>query len=120
MKKSITVFTTVLSALAGVSLVSAQVGADFTPIQRLVVGVQSIVSQLVPLLIGLAVLSFFYGLVMFLWKGKEGGEALTKAKQFMTYSLVAIFVMVSIWGIIYLLQVLTGTGNVDRIVYPKV
>lgn len=121
MKKSTTVITTVLSILTGVSFVSAQAAqANFTPIQRLIIGAQSIVSQTVPLLISLAVLSFFFGLVMFIWKGKEGGESLAKSKQFMMYSLGAIFVMVSIWGIIYLLQVITGTVGQDTIVYPKV
>ncbi len=112
MKKSITL---VLGVLASISFVSAQAGQpNAAPLQNLLGLAQSLVGQAVPLLIGLAMLAFFYGLVMFIWKGKEGGETLAKSKQFMIYSLGAIFVMVSIWGIIYLIQSVLGVDPTYR------
>ena len=93
--------------------------SDGRPILGLMALAQTILSQAVPILIGCAVVGFFYGLVMFIWKGKEGGESLAKSKQFMIYSLGALFVMVSIWGIIALMQDTLGVRN-RTIVYPKV
>ncbi len=93
----------ILSVLGGVGFAFAQ-GVNGGPLLSLLSLAQKLVSQLVPFLIGLAMVTFFYGIVMFLWKGKEGGETLEKAKHFMIYSLVAIFVMVSIWGIVALMQ----------------
>ncbi len=122
MKKSITAISTVFSVVAGISFAFAQQPGqvNISPLQNLLGGAQALVSQAVPFLIGLAVITFFYGLVMFIWKGKEGGENLTKSKQFMMYSLVAIFVMVSIWGIIVFMQNILGLGNVRTIVKPEV
>jgi hypothetical protein len=45
---------------------------------------------------------------LFIWKGKEGGDDLAKSKQFMLNSIIAMFVMVSIWGIIALMQSILG------------
>ena len=67
-----------------------------------------LVSDAVPFLIGVTMVVFFYGLITFIVKGKEGGETLEKSKQYMMYSLLAIFVMVSIWGIVAFLQNLIG------------
>ena len=55
------------------------------------------------LLITLAILAFFYGLVRYLFKlgGSEGSK---EGLKIMLYGVIAIFVMVSIWGIVRLLQ----------------
>lgn len=72
---------------------------------------QTVVSRLVPLLIGLAVLAFFWFLVEYIWKGKDDPEEYTKGRAGMFYSVVAIFVMVSIWGIIGLIGSIFGVGQ---------
>ena len=113
MKKSIIL---ALGVLASFGLVQAQGVGLYQSHDALFEdsAMPSPVAQAVPLLIGLAMLAFFYGLVMFIWKGKEGGETLAKSKQFMIYSLGAIFVMVSIWGIIYLIQSILGVDPTYR------
>ena len=57
-------------------------------------------------LIGIAVLLAILGLfwVVILYFFKKGDEAKHEGIQIMIYGVVAIFVMVSIWGIIRLLQ----------------
>lgn len=102
----------VLSIITGVSLAYAQAN----PLLNLVSLAQTLVGKLIPLMMATALLVFFYGLVMFIWKGKEGGEALEKGKQLMIYSIVALFVMVSIWGIIQLMQ---STLLIDPSAKPK-
>mgnify|MGYP001592806702 CR=1 FL=1 len=61
---------------------------------------QTIVARLVPFLVGLAVLAFFWFLIIFIWKGQSSPDEQRKSLAGMGYSLLAIFVMVSIWGII--------------------
>lgn len=68
-------------------------------LKALIATVQSIVNQLLPLSVGLAVVAFFFGLVMFIIKGREGAEH-AKWLQFMGMSILALFVMVSIWGLV--------------------
>lgn len=103
----------VLSILAGVGFASAQ-NVNGGQLLSLLALAQVLVVRFVPLMIGLAMVTFFYGLVMFMWKGKEGGEALEKAKQFMIYSIVAIFIMVSIWDIISVIQKVVGVDPTAR------
>ncbi len=61
-----------------------------------------ILNGLVGLAILVAILAFFWGLLKYLFQG--GGENKAEALKVMFYGVVAIFVMVSIWGIIRLLQ----------------
>ena len=61
---------------------------------------QTLVSRLVPFLIGVAVLAFFWFLITFIVKGQSSPEEQKKSLAGMGYSILALFVMVSIWGII--------------------
>jgi uncharacterized membrane protein len=70
---------------------------------------QNIVSKLAPLLVGIAVLAFFWYLIQFIWSGKDGdGEKRKGSMAGMGYSIFAIFVMVSIWGIVYFIAGIVG------------
>lgn len=48
-------------------------------------------------------LLFLWGLVKFLWNVGEGGDQ-TEGKQHMLWGLIGMFIMVSIWGIITLID----------------
>ena len=61
---------------------------------------QTIVARLVPFLIGLALLAFFWYLITFIWQGSSNPDKQKEGKTGMFYSVLAIFVMVSIWGLI--------------------
>ena len=67
-----------------------------------------IVNAIIPLMIAIAVVVFFYGLITFvLAKGAEGKE---NAKNVLIFGLLAIFVMVTLWGIIYFFASVLGLG----------
>lgn len=73
----------------------------------IVVQLAQIINLLIPLLIAVALLVFFYGLITYIRKPehKEG-------RKVMVAGLVALFVMVSVWGIIKLAQTVLGVqGN---------
>jgi hypothetical protein len=72
---------------------------------------QIIVIRLVPFLIGLAVVAFFWFLVTYIWGNNDKPEDKAKNARSMGWSILAIFVMVSVWGIITFIATLTGIGH---------
>lgn len=81
---------------------------------------QLIVTRLVPLFIGLAVVGLFYGIVMFLWKGGDNEQEHAKYMKFMGYSILAIFVMVSIWGLVGFIGSIFGIGQGGNVPTPSI
>lgn len=69
---------------------------------------QTFLNRFVPFLVGLAIVVFFWYLVVFIWKGGQDPEAKNTSLKGMMYSILALFVMVSIWGIITFLGNVTG------------
>lgn len=81
---------------------------------------QKIVANLVPFLIGVAVVSFFWYLIKFITKGGESSDAKSASIKGMGYSVLALFVMVSIWGIVGLLGSMLGIGQGGSVPIPGV
>ncbi len=68
------------------------------------------------LFITLAIVVFFWGLIKYLWS--MGSEDAHEGLKIMFWGVIAIFVMVSIWGIIRLLQNTLKVSSTDPII-PK-
>lgn len=66
-------------------------------LDNLLSSVKDLVEAALPLLIGIGLLAFLWGLVKFIFAGAEAKE---EGKSLMIWGLVALFVMVSVWGII--------------------
>ncbi|MFA6416300.1 MAG: hypothetical protein WCW56_02305 [Candidatus Paceibacterota bacterium] len=79
-----------------------------TDISSLFTFFQGLMSAILPILIGLAVIFFIWSLLMFL---KESGSKKDEAKSQMIWGIVIIFVMVSVWGLVGILQGSLGEGN---------
>ena len=92
MKK--TTFFGSLLLLASPFIASAQA---LTPLKNLVASVGSIVFALIPILIGLAVVVFFWGLVKYI---RDSGKSHDAGLKTMIAGIVSIFIMVSLYGII--------------------
>lgn len=89
------------------ALVVFAVAKDFKDlITNTIIG--GILRPLVPLLIGLAVVIFIYGVLTTMLA--EGGEKKEDGKKYMLWGIVGIFVMVSVWGLV---AILTSTLNLD-------
>jgi hypothetical protein len=74
-------------------------------ISGLVTDIGGIVNQIIPILFALALLGFFYGLVMYIF-GKEDNK--DQAKKTMIWGVVALFVMASVWGLVSFLGTAVG------------
>lgn len=72
--------------------------------------IRSLLNQVVPVLLALAVIYFFWGLIQFL-RGAGDPKAHELGKTHMIYGIIAIFLMVSVFGLV---NYLTGTLNLSN------
>jgi len=77
--------------------------AAATTIQGLIGIIVGILRLLVPVVIALALLYFFWGLAKFILRADDEAER-EKGKQIMLWGIIALFVILTIWGIIAVLQ----------------
>src|SRR3989338_11387836 len=77
----------------------AQGSPNLSNINQLVDAIGKIVALALPIVVGIALLVFFWGLVKFIFaQGSE--EAKADAKKIMLWGLIALFVMVAVWGLV--------------------
>ncbi len=107
------------SRLSTISALTA--GAAFLPVvasAQTLLNTLALFSQflnsLVYLAITGAILAFFWGLIRYLWSGNA--EQQKENLNIMLYGILTLFVMVSIWGIIQLLQRTFGVTNNQAII----
>lgn len=68
-------------------------------VETFVRSIGRLINIALPLVVGLALLAFFWGLVKYIFaQGSE--EAKADAKKVMLWAVVALFVMVSVWGLV--------------------
>lgn len=86
------------------------VHAQITSIQGLIDEIADFIQYpLIPMAVSLGLLFFFYGIARFIFAGGDE-KNIESGKLFMKWSVVALFVMVSIIGIITVMQAFFG-GN---------
>jgi len=81
--------------------------------------ISALVNYGIGLLIGIAIIAFFWGLIMYLFKSK-GGEEGKKAYQMMVWGILALFVMLSVYGLVRLLQNTFGVGGNQIVPAPQI
>ena len=91
---------------------------DLSYIQSLIVSIQELVAMLIPLVIALGLLVFIWGLVQFiLASGNE--EAKDVGKRRMVWGIITLFVIVSVWGLVGLLNQITGIEQGMDVILPR-
>ena len=84
-------------------------------ISSLVTDIGAIVKLIIPILFAVALLGFFYGLVLYIFSGEHDAE---KAKKYMLWGVVALFVMASVWGLVAFLGNAIGLPTSSTPVAP--
>ena len=111
MRKSISTALSVLSIFALPIIASAQTAITASPQQGIIgllVFANAALNDLMVVFITLAIVVFFWGLIKYIF---QGGEDRANGLTTIFYAIIALFIMVSIWGIIHLLQSTFGVGN---------
>ncbi len=114
MKKKILASVTLLTLVPSIAL--AQDVSYFT---GLITDVQGILNALVPVLIAAAVVYFLWGVLQFVASGDDE-EKRKAGRGRMIHGIIAIFVMVSLWGLIGFLGDLTGVDEGTVYIPPEV
>lgn len=73
-----------------------------TGLQNLVSQAGGLIQALIPIVIGLAVLVFLWGVLIYVLKSDDAGKA--QGRTFMLWGIIALFVMVSVWGLVNILR----------------
>ncbi len=96
MKKLLAFFITFLPAvaLAAPRTFKELVDKTFLPI----------IDQGTKILIAIAILIFFWNIAANLW-GEQSSDKMSKLRDTITWGLLIIFIMTSIWGILYILRI---------------
>jgi len=75
--------------------------------------ITNIINTIIPLLVAVAVLIFIYGVLKYILAGTDDAAKRTEARGFMIWGIVAIFVMVSVWGLVGILSKASGVEGTN-------
>lgn len=118
-KKVLLIFMFVLTLMPAVPVLAQQSGGGGSSIcddsvdnvaDVLLLGICIMRRALVPLLITLSIVLFIVGVIKYIAKADEAAQR-EEGRRFMIYGIVALFVMVSIWGLVGILQGTFGLGT---------
>jgi hypothetical protein len=91
------------------ALAFAQAPGNLQNVNSFLTSIGRLINTALPIVIGLALLGFFWGLAQFILKGADPA-AQKSAKSMMIWSIVALFLMVSVWGLVNFLGSTLGVG----------
>ncbi len=83
-------------------LVFAQIGARATDLGGVARTIMQVLGLIAPIIIALAVIYFLIGVFKYIMAAGEE-EAKTQGRHMMIYGVIALFIMVVVWGLIYVL-----------------
>ena len=95
-----------------VALPSVAGAQGFQNLDTALNSIGNLLGKLIPLVIGAAVLVFLWGILKFVLA--SDAEDRTAARNFMIFGVVALFVMVSVWGLVNFFRNTLGvSGSVN-------
>ena len=93
--------------------------ANFDYATNFLGGVISVLGLLTPIIFAIAILYFFWGLAKFVMAAGDE-EARAQGKSIMLWGIVALFVMVSVYGLVQILQNISGINKNATINLPGI
>ena len=107
----------VLTGLLIVPLSAVAQGAGFG-VEGIIADFGNIINAAIPVVLALAVLYFFWGLAQYVLNSANEDKK-EEGRNIMIWGIIALFVMVSVWGLIRMLQTTFGVGGQTPII-PEV
>ncbi len=80
----------------------------------LVKGFGTLLASVIPVLVGLAVIYFFWGVGQFILHDAGNDKAREDGKKKILWGIIALFVMISLWGITAWIGQVVGIDNVGQ------
>lgn len=72
---------------------------DFKSLVNIIMG---LLESVIPVIIGIGLVIFLFGIVKYLTPG-QSEEKLKEGRNLMIYGLIALFVMIAVWGLVGIL-----------------
>jgi hypothetical protein len=119
MKKVIAFALYLAPALAFAQTTIVAGGNTLTNIEDLIRSVGRLVNLLLPLIVGIALLLFFWGLARFILSAGDE-EARASGRNLMIWGVIAFVVMLSIWALVNFVQGALGLNPNQTIAIPQV
>lgn len=98
---------------------------DFSNLNAALVTVTSFIDRLIPIIISVALVLFLIGIVQYVTAGGDE-EKRTAARGMIIFGIIALFVMVSVWGFVNILsrtffagQNVSAPERIPRAVLPQ-
>jgi hypothetical protein len=86
----------ILSALVFMPMLAS---AQLSNVESLMRSIGRLVDIALPIVVGIALLGFFWGLAKFIFAAGDEGKR-DEGKKVMIWGIVGLFVMVSVWGLV--------------------
>lgn len=87
-----------------VALFVAPLSVFATELKDTFESIGELIGVLTPIIVALALMAFFWGLAMYVLNFSGEDKDKKKGRDMMVYGLLVLFVMVSVWGIVNILQ----------------
>ena len=81
--------------------------------------VQTLMRMIIPILIGLAVIAFLWGVLLFVFNASDPDKR-KEGRMMMIWAIVGIVVMVSVWGLVFFIQSSFGLNSGVSVPYPQI
>ncbi|MEX2369195.1 MAG: hypothetical protein WD552_02255 [Candidatus Paceibacterota bacterium] len=107
MKRLLQKLTFAVPVVALTPLVALAARADLSGIERAIRDIGDIVGLLIPIVAGIALLAFFFGLAKYIFQADDE-DARKKGKEIMIAGIVSLFLIAAIGGIIEVLGDILG------------
>jgi len=92
---------------------------NFNNLNTPISGLTTIINRIIPLIIGAAMLVFLWGVLRYVLAESDPAKR-AEARSYMVWGIIALAVMVSVWGIVRLLQGTLGVSGGGSIDYPTI
>jgi hypothetical protein len=89
-------------ALVLALLPSVSYAAEITDLKSLIAYIKELVNSIIPIIFGLALIGFIWGVTKYIYASSPA--KLSEARSYMVFGIIAMTVMISIWGIAYMLK----------------
>ena len=112
-------FFTKLSLGAAVFLSPAVLFAQGQTVLSILGTILAILGRIVPILFGLALIYFLWGLAKFILNAGDA-SAQKEGRDIMVWGIIALFVMVAVWGLVRVLQTTFSLSSTATPTLPKI
>ncbi len=93
-------------------------GGQITTIQGIMCKVAEILGAILPILVGLGIVYFVWGVITYMIASDE--EAKTAGRDKIIFGVIGLAVIISVWGLVAILRNTFGLSNNQNITFPTV